>query len=323
MTLFEQIKGIPKVDMHINLTSSISTDLAFDLSDDINMADIISKMQEKNPLEYVNALKLPIKILKTNKNIILAVNDLIDKLINNNVIYGELFLDLPLYNHHIDEEKLLDLVLSVIKDRGINLEVVLVLSSAKEKEENLKTLEIFDKYYGQGVNGIYFYKNKMDNLADYMYLFDRLIKNNYPYILNMNSKITNQDEEIYLHAKRIIYALSSYDEGIIQKIRDRDIMLEFSLTRFYENNLINDFKEYFIYNLIRENVKITLTSMDMTTINTDVINEWCLMFNNYPIVLHDLIKIINYNLLQANISDELKVQLINEFKEKSNIILEE
>lgn len=321
MNLFEQIKSIPKVDMHINLTSSISTDLAFDLSDDINMAEIISKMQEKNPLEYVNALKLPVKILKSNKNIILAVNDLIDKLVNNNVIYGELFLDLPLYNHHIDEEKLLELVLSVIEDRKVNLQVVLVISSRKEKEENLKTLEIFEKYYGNGVNGIYFYKDKMDNLTNYMYLFDRLIKNNYPYILNMNTKITNQDEEIYFHAKRIIYALPTLDEGIVRKIREHDILLEFALTRFYENNLINDFKDYFIYDLIKENTKITLVSMDMTTINTDIINEWCVMFNNYPLVLHDLVKIINYDLIKANINDELKNRLIEEFKEKSNLIL--
>ena len=321
MTLFEQIKSIPKVDMHINLTSSISTDLAFDLSDDANMADIISKMQEKNSLEYISALKLPIKILKTNKNIILAVNDLIDKLVNNNVIYGELFLDLPLYNHHIDEEKLLDLVLSVIHEREINLQVVLVLSSSKEKEENLHTLEIFEKYYGNGVNGIYFQKDKMDNLADYMYLFDRLIKNNYPYILNMNSKMTSQDKEIYLNATRIIYALSVFDENTINDIRNNDIMLEFALSRFYESNIINDFKEYFIYDLIRDNTKITLVSMDMTTINTDIINEWCIMFNNYPLVLHDLIKIINYNLLRANISIELKDKLILEFKEKSNLIL--
>lgn len=321
MTLFEQIKSIPKVDMHINLTSSISTDLAFDLSDDVNMADIISKMQEKNSLEYISALKLPIKILKTNKNIILAVNDLIDKLVNNNVIYGELFLDLPLYNHHIDEEKLLDLVLSVIHEREINLQVVLVLSSSKEKEENLHTLEIFEKYYGNGVNGIYFQKDKMDNLADYMYLFDRLIKNNYPYILNMNSKMTSQDKEIYLNATRIIYALSVFDENTINDIRNNDIMLEFALSRFYESNIINDFKEYFIYDLIRDNTKITLVSMDMTTINTDIINEWCIMFNNYPLVLHDLIKIINYNLLRANISIELKDKLILEFKDKSNLIL--
>ena len=321
MTLFEQIKAIPKVDMHINLTSSISTDLAFDLSDEENMAEILAKMQEKNPMEYVNALKLPVKILKTNKNIILAVNDLIDKLISNNVIYGELFLDLPLYNHRIDIEKLLDLVLSVIKEREINLQVVLVASSKLEKEENLAILELFEKYYGNGVNGIYFSKDKMDNLADYMYLFDRLIDNNYPYILNMNTRITSTDHDIYLNAKRIIYALDSRDDAFIDEIRENDIILEFALTRFYENNLFSDYKEYFIYDLMKENIKITITSMDMTTLNTDIINEWCILFNNYPLVLHDMIKMINYNLSKANINDEIKDKLINEFRDKSNLIL--
>ena len=321
MTLFEQIKMIPKVDMHINLTGSISTNLAFDLSDDANMVDIIAKMQEKNALEYVNALKLPVKILKTGKNIILAMNDLIDKLISNNVIYGELFLDLPLYNNHMDIEKLLNLILSVIKERKIELQIVLVMSSKCEKEENLYTLELFEKYYGNGVNGIYFWKDKMDDLANYMYLFDRLIKNNYPYILNMNSKMTNQNRDIYLHSKRVIYALEVRDENIISELMEKNIMLEFAITRFHENNIFSDYKDYFIYDLIKDNIKLTLASMDMTTLNTDVINEWCLLFNNYPLVLHDMIKIINYNFNKANISEEKREILINEFKDKSNIIL--
>jgi len=321
MTLFEQIKAIPKVDMHINLTSSISTDLAFDLSDDANMAEIIDKMQEKNALEYENALKLPVKILKTHKNIILAINDLIDKLISNNVIYGELFLDLVLYNHHIDSEKLLNLVMSVINEREIELGIVLVLSSKCDKDDNLKTLELFEKYYGQGVNGVYFSKDKMDNLHDYTYIFDRLIRNNYPYILNMNSKMTNTDRDIYLHANRIIYALDSRDDGIISELMDNDIMLEFSLTRFYENNLFSDYKEYFIYDLIKDNIKVTITSQDMTTLNTDIINEWCLLFNNYPLVLHDMLKIINHSLTKINVSEEKRNKLMNEFKDKSSLIL--
>ena len=321
MTLFEQIKNIPKVDMHINLTSSISTDLAFDLSDDVNMAEILSKMQEKNPLEYVNALKLPIKILKQEKNIILAMNDLIDKLERENTIYGELFLDLPLYNHSIDLEKVLNIILMVIKERKISLQVVLVVGSVLEKNENLNILQLFEKYYGNGVNGIYFKKDKMDNLADYMYLFDRLIKNKYPYILNMNSKVTNQDKDIYLHAKRIIYMETTRDDNIINELANNDIMLEFALTRFYENNIFSDYKDYFVYDLIRDNIKLTITSTDMTTLNTDIINEWCLMFNNYPLVLHDLIKIINYNLVKANINDEEKNKLISEFVDKSNLVL--
>ena len=321
MTLFEQIKGIPKIDMHINLTSSISTDLAFDLSDDVNMAEVIDKMQEKNALEYVNALKLPIKMLKTGKNIILAVNNLIDRLISSNIIYGELFLDLPLYNQHIDIKKLIDLVLEVINERNVNLQIVLIVSSNLSKENNLYILELFEKYYGNGVNGLYFYKDKMDNLSDYMYLFDRLIKKKYPYILNMNSKITNVERDIYLHASRIIYALDTRDDNIIKDFMENNILLEFAITRFYENKVFSDYRNYFIYDLIKDNIKITITSMDMTTLNTDIINEWCLLFNNYPCVLHDMIKIINYNLSKINISEEKRVKLINEFKDKSNLIL--
>ena len=321
MTLFEQIKNIPKVDMHINLTSSISTDLAFDLSDDANMAEIISKMQEKNPLEYVNALKLPIKILRQEKNVILAVNDLIDKLVKENVIYGELFLDLPLFEHRIKVEKLLDVILTIIKERNINLQVVLTVGSVLTKEENLKIVDLFIKYYGNGVNGIYFKKDKMDNLVDYMYLFDKLIKNNYPYILDMNSKMSNQEKEIYLHANRVIYMLDYRDDYIINEFMANDIMLEFALTRFYENNLFSSYKDYFIYDLIRDNIKLTISSMDMTTLNTDIINEWCILFNNYSLVLHDLIKITSYNISKANISDEEKNKIINEFMDKSNMVL--
>ena len=321
MTLFEQIKAVPKVDVHINLTSSISTDLAFDLSLDTNMAEIISRMQEKNNLEYVNALKLPVKILKTGKNVVLAINDLIDRLISNNVIYGELFLDIGLYNSKIDLEKVLNLILSVIEERKINLQVVLVISSKFEKEENLHILELFEKYYGKGVNGIYFSKDKMDNLVDYSYLFDRLNRNNYPYIINMNSKMTREDREIYLHAKRVIYALDTRDDTIIDELMANDVMLEFAVTRFYENNLFSEFSNYFIYDLIKDNVKLTITSVDMTTLNTDIINEWCLLFNNYPLVLHDMLKIINYNLGKINIDSDAKNKLIEEFVNKSNLIL--
>ena len=109
MTLFEQIKQVPKVDMHINLTSSISTDLAFDLTEG-SILDIEEDMREKNILEYVDALKLPVKILKKSQNVILAVEDLIDRLEKNNVIYSELFLDLPLYNERISEEKILEVI---------------------------------------------------------------------------------------------------------------------------------------------------------------------------------------------------------------------
>ena len=321
MNLFEQIKNIPKVDMHINLTGSISTFLASSLDENKNILDILNMMQEKNYMDYENSLKLPIEILENPKNISLAVDNLIDNLKENNVIYAELFLDLFIYNKRLDEELILTTVLNTINNRNFNMQVVLVMDSNREKDENLHTLDIFFKYYNHGVNGIYFHKDKMANLNDYVYIFDRLIKNNYPYIVNMNSKETKWDEEIYLNAKRIIYSLSTYDELFLNKIRKNNILLEFSITRFKENKVFDDLKNYFIYDLIKENLNLTITSGDMTTTNTDIINEWCLLFNNYPIKLHDMIKIINNNLMKANIDDKIKEKLISELRDKSNLVL--
>ena len=320
MTLFEQLKNLPKIDMHINLTSSISTDLAFDLSSTENLVEVLDQMREKNVLEYEQALKIPIDILKNKHNIVLAIDDLIDRLIKNNVIYGELFLDLPLYNEYIDEEKLLKIVLEEIKNKNYPLEVVLVLSSEKERDSNLHTLEIFDKYYGNGVNGIYFQKSKMANISNYMYLFDRLIKNNYPYIINLNSKITNQEYDVYMHAKRIIYSLSTFDEILIDELKRNNILLEFSITRLKESNLLS-LEDDYLFELIKGNVNPTITSCDMTTLNTDILNEWCQLFNNYSLTLHDMVKLISNNIVNINVSSELKESIMQEFRDKSNLVL--
>ncbi len=321
MTLFEQLKNIPKVDMHINLTSSISTNLASSLITKETIIDIEDEMRQKNAREYMNALKLPIEILMDDDKLVLALNDLIDQLISNNVLYGELFLDLPLYQPMVNEEKLLEKVLSVIKERKYTLEVVLVISSERNREDNLHTLDLLEKYYNKGVNGIYFYNDKMANLSDYMYLFDRLIRNNYPYIVNLNSKIANTNEEIYYHAKRIIYLNETIDDNFINECRKNNIMLEFGITKLKESNIIANIGNYFIYDLIKDNILLTIVSSDMTTMNTDILNEWCLLFNNYPLVLGDLVKITLNNLKNANISDKIKEQLILALKDKSNLIL--
>lgn len=319
MTLFEQLKNIPKVDLHINLTSSISTDLAFSVTNESSIQELEDKMIQKNVKDYLDSLQVPIEILRTKKNVELAINDLIDRLEKNNVIYGELFLDLPLYNKKIDEEKVLNIILEVIKKREFNLQVVLCLSSNNTKEENTSTLNLLDKYYGKGVNGVYFQKGRMANLSDYYYIFDRL-KNNIPYILNLTSKITNQDRDIYCNAKRVIYSLPFIDEELMNLFKKNNVMLEIPISSLIENHVIGDLKEYFIYDLIKDNYLVNITSSDMTTLNTDILNEYCLLFNNCPITLHDLIKTNVNNLMNINLDNDIKNKLIDDFKEKSNLI---
>ena len=79
---------------------------------------------------------------------------------------------------------------------------------------------------------------------------------------------------------------------------------------------------WFIFELIKENSPlITFTSCDMTTLNTDVLNEWCLLFNNYTLNIHDLVKVINSNLSYINVPPEEKEKIIQEFRDKGNLVL--
>lgn len=318
--MFEQLKLLPKVDLHINLTGSISTNLVFDLTNETSIIDLEDKMFQHNPKEYRESLKVPIRVLKTKKNIVLAVNDLIDRLEKNNVIYSELFLDLPLYKN-VDLEKLVNYVLDVIKERNANINLVLCLSDIFSKEENLEVINVFEKYYQKGVNGLFFDKNNMTNISDYSYIFDRLKKNDYPYILNLNSQITNQDYDIYTHAKRVIYSLSDRDDVILEELKNNNVMLEFPLSSLWEAHILSDIEDTCFYDLYLDNYNVCLTSRDMTSLNTDMLNEYCLIFNNSDIKLLDIIK-INIKILEtANIDNEIKEKLIEKLRTESNELL--
>lgn len=318
--MFEQLKLLPKVDLHINLTSSISTNLVFDLTNETSIIDLEEKMFQHNPKEYRESLKVPIRVLKTKKNIVLAINDLIDRLEKNNVIYSELFLDLPLYKN-VDVDKMVSYVLDVINERKANINLVLCLSDIFSKEENLEVINVFEKYYNQGVNGLFFDKSNMTNISDYSYIFDRLKKNDYPYILNLNSQITNQDYDIYTHAKRVIYSLPDRDDVILEELKNNNVMLEFPLSSLWEANILSDISNTCFYDLYLDNYNVCLTSRDMTSLNTDILNEYCLIFNNSDIKLLDLIKINIKDLETANIDNEIKEKLIEKLRTESNELL--
>jgi len=319
MNIFPQLKLLPKVDLHINLTGSISTNLVFDLTNETSIIDVEEKMFQHNPKEYRESLKEPLRILKTKKNIMLAINDLIDRLEKDNVIYSELFLDLPLYKN-IDVEKLINYIMEVINERNYNMQLVLCLSDNYCKEENIELINIFEKYYRNGVNGIFFDKSNMTNLSDYNYIFDRLIKSNYPYIISLNSQVTNQDYDIYFNAKRIIYSLPNRDT-FLDELVDKDIMLEFPLTSLCESNVINNIKDCIINELYEDKYNICLVSRDMTSLNTDILNEYCLLLNNFPFSMLDLVK-MNLNILdKIDINDDKREEIINKLREESNKLL--
>ena len=319
MISFENIKNVPKIDLHINFLSSVSESLLYSMDKDTNYDDMLS-MNTLKLNDYDKCLELPVKLLNNEKNVRKALRDLIERLSSSSVMYGEIYLDLPLYNKKIPAEYLVNIALDEIAKSNMQLKLALCASDTLEKEENLDLIRIYHEYKDNGVAFIYFKKERITNLGDYIYLFDKMIREDVPYILSYDNKINNQSRDIYEHAYRIIYELGYVEREIISLAKTNNIMLMFSISK-----LINTYSNFSVYELIDElienNYLVSINSEDMTILNTDIINEYCLLVNNCDLKLLQIVKNTMNNIKSLNISDNQKEELITFLKEKSNSML--
>lgn len=320
MTLFESLKLFPKVDLHIDFFGSVTKDTIYNLaSDDVKQNELDKILEFDSLKNYDNSKKSVSKLLDNLEKIKLATSDLINKLKSDNLIYGEIFLNLDLFSNKLKKQDIIKTILTVIKKSELNLNLVLEIESFISKEEMYNNLDILYSYYKKGITGVYFKKSKQENLDSYKALFDKFIKDDIDYIVLLDSKITNQNKEIYYNAKRIIYnVFEKPNDNFLNIIRDNEIILEFPIT--YQNyfNLYDELSNHFIYDLYKENIKVIFTTVDMVILDTDLLNEYCKLFNVFPFNLHDLVTITLNILNKLNINDLVKNELIDDFKEKAN-----
>ncbi len=323
MTLFEQLKLFPKVDLHIDFLGSITKETIKELTNkDMSNLELDDILDFDSLKDYDKSRSMAIKLLDNLDNIKLATKNLLNKLKNDNIIYAEVFLNLDLFKKKLKKKEIIDTILKEIKEFNIKVNLVLEIDMQIDKEAMYEDLSLVYEYYNKGINGVHIKKSKQETFASYQALFDKLIKDKIDYIVILDTRLDNQNKEIYYNAKRIIYNFMEIpEENFMNVLKDNEIILEFPIT--YQNyfNLYDDLSTHFIYDLFKENIKVAFTTIDMTSLDTDLLNEYCKLFNVFPFNLHDLININLGILNKINTNDEIKNNLIVEFKEKANELL--
>lgn len=322
MTLFEGLKAFPKVDLHIDFLGSIPLETIQKMTQNTPLLDVQDIVEFDSLTDYDNSRNLVRSLLNSYSNIEFAFKELIEKFKEENMIYGEIFVNLDSFLPNLDKKEILITLFKVIKDSELKLNIVLEIESSISKEELYDNLNLLYEYYHKGINGISFKKNKLDNFETYKALFDKFVKDDISYIVTMDSKITSQNKEIMYGASRIIYNLFiEPDEVFLKKIKDEKILLEFPITYQSYFHLYDNLENHFVFNLFKENVLLTFTTIDRTSLNTDLLNEYCKLFNVFPFKLHDLVVLTLNCLSIVNLRDEEKNNLIEEFKSKANQLL--
>lgn len=322
MALFESLKQFPKIDLHIDFFGSIDKETIYELTKNRSREEVDSLVEFESLKDYDNSKQLVKSLLNSYQNITYSLERLIDKLKNDNLLYGEIFINLDMFIKKLDKKEIIKTIIDCLKREDIKLNIVLEIDSSIKKEDLYDNLNILYEYYNKGINGIYFKKNKFDNLESFKALFDKFTKDNINYIILQDTKLTKGDKEIYYNASRIIYnMLEIPDDSYLSVIRDNNIILEIPITYQSYFNLYDSLDKHIIYDLYKENINIAWTTIDMTSLNTDLLNEYCKIFNVFPFNLHDLTKICLNILNIINVNLDEKNKLIDEFREKANELL--
>ncbi len=321
MTLFESLKQFPKIDMHIDFFGSIKKETITNLTNNFLNSYVEDTIDFNSLKDYSDYKKIVKESLTSLKNIEIATTDLINSLKKNNLMYAEIFLNLDDFKKELKKRDIVTTILKVIKDSKININLVLEIETVITKEEMFNDLNILYEWYNKGINGVYFKKTKQETWDSYQALFDKFNKDKIDYIVCLDSKLTNQNKEIYYNAKRIIYNLfEEPTDNFYKVIKDNNIILEFPITYQATYHIFDEVKNHFVYDLFKDNISVCFTTIDMTILDTDLLNEYCILFNVFPFNLHDLVN-INLNILnKLNISDSIKNNLISDFKEKANLL---
>lgn len=318
--MIEQLKNMKKVELHLHLDGSISKEIASKLSN-LNEEEVKSKLIAKdkceNLSEYLTKFDFPISLMQTKENLKLISKDLVDRLERENVVYAEIRFA-PMF--HIKEgltyEEVVEAVLEGLKQNyNVKTNLILCMMRGMKKEDNLKTMDVADKYLNKGVCAIDLAgaEDKYP-IDEYLDLFELANKKGIPFTIHAgeNGGADEVRKAILVGAKRIGHGIHSIDDNyVLDLIKENNILLEICPTSNVQTNAVSTYIKHPILNLYNNDILVSINTDNSTVSNVSITEEYLKLFNHFNFTIYDYKK-MNENAVNSSfLTKDEKEELIN------------
>lgn len=318
------IKETPKVELHVHLDGSVNIHLASKILNK-SIDELKSKMvayDTNNLNEYLEKFELPISIMQTKENLSLISEHLALDLVKENIIYSEIRFAPSLHTKAgLSYDEILNAVLEGLnKVDSIKTNLILCLMRGGSDEDNLKTIELANKYLGKGVAGIdlagaeALYKNEQYNK-----FFEIAKEKNIPFTIHAGeaSDYKSVESAINFGAQRIGHGINAIqDEKLLEKIKQEKIVLEICPTSNIQTKAVLDYSDHPIKKLYDKGIMVTINTDNRTVSNTSLSMEYEILNKTFGFDENDF-KTMNKNAICGaflNIEDKEKLLKIIDSK---------
>ena len=317
--MIEEIKKLKKIELHLHLDGSVSIDRLNKLSN-IQVSTLKEKMiannQCQNLTEYLTKFDLPISYMQTKENLKNIANDLVDYLESENVIYAEIRFAPQFHTKNgLTKKEVINAVLDGLKNNhNVKTNLILCMMRNLTFEDNLEIINLANLYLNKGVCAIDLAgdENKYP-LNNYIQLFEIAKKKGIPFTIHAgeNGPFTEVNEAIKIGANRIghgVMAINSSETK--QLIKEKDVLLEICPTSNIQTNAINDYTKHPINTFYKEGIKVCINTDNKTISNISLTDEYLKLYNAFQFKKEDFIKMNQYAIEKAFISEEEKKELL-------------
>lgn len=317
--MINKIKNLKKVELHLHLDGSVNINTLSKLSNiPINKLkeEMIANDICQNLSEYLTKFDLPIKYMQTKENLKIISKDLVDYLESQNVIYAEIrFAPMFHTKEGLTYNEIISSVLEGLNsNQNVKTNLILCMMRGFPEKDNLETINIAHRYLNKGVCAIDLAgaEDKYP-LANYTNLFEIAKEKNIPFTIHAgeNGNYKEIDLAINLGTKRIGHGIhTSESNNTINKLIEKDILLEICPTSNVQTNSIDTYSNHPIYDFYKNGIKVCINTDNKTVSNISLNDEYIKLSNNFNFTIEDFINMNKYAINASFLSTEDKNKLL-------------
>ncbi len=282
------------IDLHLHLDGSLSAKAVLSVAKKENIKLPAKTEKELNKYlqvpknckslnEYLERFDIPNLVLQTKQGLRECTLDLLERLANDGLKYVEIRMAPQLSTAQgLTQDEVVKTLIKACKysrKYGVFANLILCMMRGKDlKEKNLETIKVAKKYLNKGVVAM--------DLAGAESLFPnemfedefKLIKeNNIPLTIHAGEASGHESvvSAIKYGATRIGHGIhSSEDKATIKLLKDKNIALEICPKSNLDTKTISKYEELPIKQFVKEGIRVTINTDDMTVSNTTLKQEY-------------------------------------------------
>ena len=321
--MIEKIKNLKKIELHLHLDGSVPINTVSKLSG-ISTTTLKEKMIAEDKCEnlskYLTKFDLPQKYMQTKENLTTIAMDLVNYLEQENVIYAEIrFAPLFHTKEGLTYEQIIEAILKGLNtNSNVKTNLILCMMRGFSKEENIKTIEVAEKYLNKGVCAIDLAgaEDKYP-IDEYLSLFQIAKEKNIPFTIHAgeNGSYKEIEKAINIGASRIGHGIHATESKQTQElIKQNNILLEICPTSNVQTNAINTYKDNPIYSFYKNGIKVSINTDNTTVSDITLTDEYLKLHKEFNFTIEDFVKINKIALDKSFLSESDKEKLKKELR---------